>query len=349
MITLKFFNFFLLHLQKVVGIKKIVGYPYYIIIDPSSICQLKCPFCDGRLRPQVMMKLEDFKNIIDSIGKTCINLELYNWGEPFLNKNIVEMVNYASLKYNIYTRISSNLNIYDDEFYRKLVLSRLNSLTISLDGSSQETYEKYRVKGSFDRIINNIRLIVSYKRKYGKTEPKLVWQFLVFRHNEHEIETAKQMAKELSVNEIIFQRPNIPDDQMNWDSTIKKFSNVSTKNIHEKSNLHRRKKCNWPFSSVAINANGSVSPCCSVAKEKDDFGNVFDSEFSQIWNNDNYIIAREIVYRNRLNDENQNICAKCELKGLINFAPSFLQALYYSIRPLRLLWMKLNKFKIRNF
>jgi radical SAM protein with 4Fe4S-binding SPASM domain len=349
-IILKFKNYFLLNLQKILGIKNIIANPYYIVIDPSNICQLQCPFCDGRLRPQVIMKLDKFKNIIDSLGKTCINLELYNWGEPFLNKDIIEMINYASQKYSIYTRISSNLNIRNEKFYKALVLSRLNSLTISLDGASQETYEKYRVNGSFDKVIDNIQLIVKYKKHYRKLEPKLVWQFLVFRHNEHEIEKAKQMAKELKVNEIIFQRPNIPIEHTNWDSNIKKFSNFSRDKINEEGiELLPKNKCNWPFSSVAINANGSVSPCCAVAKEEDDFGNIFASSFSEIWNNNKFTLAREIVLQNKLNKGIQNICARCEMKGLINFAPNFLQVLYYSIRPLRMAWMRLNKFKIRNY
>jgi len=298
------------------------------------------------------MKFQDFKKIIDTIGKTCINLELYNWGEPFLNKDIIRMINYASQTYSVYTRISSNLNVLNDEFYRDLVLSELNSLTISLDGASQETYTNYRVNGSFDRVINNIKLIVQYKKHYGKTEPKLVWQFLVFRHNEHEIEKAKRMAKELSVNEIMFVKPHIPNEHKNWDSSIERFSNFSSRGIGDKNNMSGKKnnsKCNWPYSSIAFNANLSVSPCCAVAKEEDDFGHFNDGRFSDVWNTNKFKFAREYVSRNITIKDSDNVCARCEMKGSINFAPNFFQMLYYSIPQLRMLYMKLNRFKISTF
>lgn len=345
MIISKLTNYFLLNIQRALGIRNITGYPYYSIIDPSNICQLKCTFCDGRARPQAMMKFQDFKKIIDTIGKTCINLELYNWGEPFLNKDIIRMINYASQTYSVYTRISSNLNVLNDEFYRDLVLSELNSLTISLDGASPETYSNYRVNGSFDRVINNIKLIVNYKKHYDKTEPKLVWQFLVFRHNEHEIEKAKRMAKELSVNEIMFVKPHIPNEHKNWDSSIKEFSNFSNSSNYKK----RKKKCNWPYTSIAINSNMSISPCCGVAKEEDDFGNICNSSFSEIWNNDNFKSARKYVSQDIIKKESGNVCARCEMKGSINFAPGFFQVLYYLIPPLRMAYMNLNKFKVSSF
>ncbi len=298
------------------------------------------------------MTFRDFKRIIDTIGKTCINLELYNWGEPFLNRDIIRMINYAGQKYNIYTRISSNLNLSNEGFYKELVLSGLNSLTISLDGASQDTYGKYRVNGSFDRVIDNIRLIVNLKKQFGRIEPKLVWQFLVFRHNEHEIEKAKIMAKELSVNEIVFVRPHIPQEHKDWDSSIAGFSNFSGGDTCEKDNASdrgNRKRCNWPYSSIAINANLSVSPCCAVAKEDDDFGHFSDGRFSVIWNTEKFKSARKYVSGNMTIKDSGNVCARCEIKGSINFAPNFLQVLYYSIPRLRSLYMKLNGFKVSTF
>jgi len=351
MLTLKFANYLLLNIQRLLGHKKLFGYPYYLVIDPSSVCQLRCPFCDGKLRPQVKMSLSDFKMVIDAIGKTCINLELYNWGEPFLNREIIDMINYASKKYRVYTRISSNLNLVNKDFYRALVLSRLNALTVSLDGASQETYGKYRANGSFDRVISNVKLLAHYKKYYKKLEPKLIWQFLVFRHNEHEIEKAKKMAKALSFNEIVFMKPHIPREHMDWDSTIRKFSNYSREHIGQYNLLPKttNSKCTWPYSSVAVNANGSVSPCCAVAREQDDFANMSQDSFPEIWNCDNFIEAREYVFQNEIQEGSSNICARCQMKGTINFAPNLLQLLYYTISPLRSAWMKTKKFKITNY
>ena len=155
MLIHKLSNYALVNVQRLLRLKRVYGLPYHVVLDPTNVCQLKCPFCGTGERRPSMLKFDGFKKIIDEIGKTCINLELYNWGEPFLNKDVLEMVSYASNKYGTYVRISSNLNVRNDELNRDLVLSGLNTLTISLDGASQETYEKYRVAGSFDKVIEN--------------------------------------------------------------------------------------------------------------------------------------------------------------------------------------------------
>jgi radical SAM protein with 4Fe4S-binding SPASM domain len=344
----KIANYLLVNSQRIIGRKHVLGYPYYVVIDPCNVCQLECPFCDGRERAPAMMKFHEFKRIIDAMGRSCINLELYNWGEPFLNKDTIDMINYAGQKYHTYIRISSNLNLSDDPFFEELVQSRLNSLTISLDGASPETYETYRVKGSFDKVIRNIKLIVQYKKQYAKMEPKLVWQFLVFRHNEHEIEKARQLARELSVDDIVFAKPHIPQEFMNWDSTQPEFSNRRTTEGGSSRKLAGRKKdCNWPYTSVAINANGSVSPCCAVAREEDDFGDIFNHGLSATWNNDKFKRARRYAAQTSKEECSDGlICARCDLKGSINFAPNIFQVFYYTFPSLRRLVMKANNYKL---
>jgi radical SAM protein with 4Fe4S-binding SPASM domain len=348
----KIANYLLVNGQRIIGRKHLLGYPYYVVIDPCNVCQLECPFCDGRERSPGMMKFSEFKRIIDSMGRSCINLELYNWGEPFLNKDTIDMINYAGQRYHTYTRISSNLNLSNDQFYEELVRSSLNSLTISLDGASPETYETYRVKGSFEKVIHNIKLIVRYKKQYAKKEPRLVWQFLVFRHNEHEIEKAKRMARELSVDDIVFAKPHIPPEFMSWDSSRPEFSNHLDPEAHGSQDrpATKKKDCNWPYSSIAINANGSVSPCCAVAKEQDDFGNIFDYDFRATWNNDKFKRARRYAAHNLKGEVTDGlICARCDFKGSINFAPNIFQVFYYTFPAFRRLVMKVNRYKIRKF
>ncbi|MCA8975869.1 MAG: radical SAM protein [Planctomycetes bacterium] len=221
----KLSNYALVNAERVLGRQRVFGRPYYVVLDPTSACQLDCPFCGREQRPNTRMDFATFKGILDSIGSTCVNLELYNWGEPFLNTDILEMIRYATRRYRIHTRISSNLNVKNDALYRDLVSSGLNSLTCSIDGASQETYERYRVKGSFQTVLDNVRLMRARRDELGAVEPKLVWQFLVFRHNEHEMDLATRMAREIGVDEIVFRRPHTPDEYRSWDSSLPRFSN----------------------------------------------------------------------------------------------------------------------------
>jgi MoaA/NifB/PqqE/SkfB family radical SAM enzyme len=341
MIVAKFINYAMVNAQRMLRRGRVWGLPYYVVLDPSNVCQLQCVFCDGTKRPRVLMDFETFKRIVDQVGRTCINLELYNWGEPSLNKQLINMINYASERYGVYTRISSNLNLVNDDFYRDLVQSRLNALTISLDGASEASYRRYREGGSFESVLRNVKLLAGYKKMYHKAEPKLVWQFLVFRHNEDEIERAQAMARELGVNEIVFRKPHVPDDAREWDSSIGSFSNF-TGGQHGTG-----VKCHWPYAGTAINANGSVSPCCGVAREGDDFGSVRDGCFTDVWNGGKFREARKYVSDAGTIESADNICGRCMMKGSINFDPSLLEAVYYQCAPLRALLLKMRGLKVR--
>ena len=81
----------------------------------------------------------------------------------------------------------ANLNFVSEEALEALVKYPLRSITCSIDGASPETYEKYRVRGNFDKVIANIRRINEYKRQYKSGFAMLNWQFIIFGHNEHEI------------------------------------------------------------------------------------------------------------------------------------------------------------------
>ena len=123
------------------------GFPPVVMIEPTNICNLKCPLCpsgNGTLkRARGYMDLETFKKIIDEIKDKSFMVVLWNQGESFLNKDFLEMIRYASQN-KLFTLVSTNANIdFDAE---QIVKTGLDSMIVSLDGATQETYNKYRVK-----------------------------------------------------------------------------------------------------------------------------------------------------------------------------------------------------------
>ena len=152
----KLSNFFVIGIQhQFLKNSKIVGYPTRLVIDPINLCNLKCPLCptgQGKTgQPKGRMKLSDFKKIIDELGDYLYEIDLFNWGEPFLNNKIYEIINYAHQK-RIQVNISSNLSSFDKKNAKKLVESGLDNLIVSLDGASQESLTKYRCGGDFEKI-----------------------------------------------------------------------------------------------------------------------------------------------------------------------------------------------------
>jgi radical SAM protein with 4Fe4S-binding SPASM domain len=238
---------------------------------------------------------------------------LFNWGEPLLNPHITDIIK-AIKKHNIHSILSSNLNIdFTKQTAYNFITSGLDYLICSIDGTSQETYEKYRKKGNFQKAFNNMELLIKTKKELNLKKPIIEWQYLVFRHNENEIEQAQKMAKEIGVDKINFAKPWCPKD---WVSTIDKYSNYNIKNDTKEYKQYNN-YCNWLWNGIVINANGSVSPCCSVENESEDFGNIFTTPFYKLWNNKNYREARKYnITRKKTNFINR--CITCEHIGTAN-------------------------------
>lgn len=127
-------------------------------------------------------------------------IELSNYGEIFLNPDLLEILAYAHAKgIQLSAHNGANLNHVKPEVIEGLVKYKLHSMTCSIDGASQATYEQYRVRGNFERVLETIRKINHFKALYQSLYPILDWQFVVFGHNQHEIPVARQMAADLGM------------------------------------------------------------------------------------------------------------------------------------------------------
>lgn len=126
------------------------GLPVSISFEPTTSCNLRCPECPSGLRqfsrPTGMLKKDFFTETIDDLHKHLLYLIFYFQGEPYLNTDFLDMVKYASEK-GIYTATSTNAHYLTDEAARKTIESGLDRLIISIDGTTQEVYQQYRVGG----------------------------------------------------------------------------------------------------------------------------------------------------------------------------------------------------------
>jgi len=314
---LKTINSKIVNWQMKKGHTFLFGKPYFMVLDTTSFCNLECVWCPTgqhrKSRTTCVMPKNKALNIINQFGKYLKYILLFNWGEPLLNPFITEIIKEIK-KYDIGCSLSTNLNVdLDEKSVTALLSSGLDHLICSIDGITQKTYEMYRRKGNFNKAFNNLNLFIQTKKKLALIKPIIEWQFLVFKHNEHEIEQAEKMAKEIGVDKINFAKPWCPQD---WVSTIDKYSNYNLKN-NKKEYKPTDKYCNWLWNALVINANGSVSPCCSVENESEDFGNIFQTPFRKLWNNQNFRQARKFnITRKKTNFSNR--CTICEHIGTVN-------------------------------
>ena len=291
------------------------GYPVAVSFEPTTSCNLRCPECPSGLRsftrPTGMLKKDFFTETIDDIHNKILYLIFYFQGEPYLNPSFLDMVKYASDK-GIYTATSTNAHYLTDEAARKTVESGLDRLIISIDGTTQDVYEQYRVGGNLEKVLQGAKNIVKWKKELKSKTPFVFFQFLVVKPNEHQIESIKKLAKETGVDEVRFKTAQVYDfhnDPNQLIPTINKYSRYN-KNA-DGSYTPKNKLANhcWKlWHSNVITWDGLVVPCCFDKDAEHRLGNLKNESFKTIWNNSNYRQFRAELMKGR---KNIDICANC--------------------------------------
>ena len=287
------------------------SHPFNIVIEPTNVCNLQCPLCstgvDAKTRKKGVLDLENFKNLINQIKETCLQLALQNWGEPTLVKELPEMIKYASDN-GIYTRLSTNFSIkYKDGYIEELMTSGLGILVIDLDGTTQEIYEKYRKNGNLETVLRNTRQVVKIKQEKKLKFPIIQTRMLVMKQNENQIEDFRELSKQLKVDEM-----ELDNIQLNPNTAAKEWLPKNKKFVYE-TYLKQKKPspCHWPWSGLTINWDGGVSPCCIVDDQNSDFGNVFEEGMMGLWNNEFYVSSRSEFSQTK-NMTKLTICNICK-------------------------------------
>lgn len=290
------------------------GLPISLSIEPTTSCNLRCPECPSGLRsftrPTGMLKDTLFKKVISELQDTLMYLLFYFQGEPYLHPQFLDLVEYAS-KRNIYTATSTNAHYLNDKNARRTVESGLDRLIVSIDGTSQETYQLYRVGGKLDRVIEGTRNIIAWKKKLRSKTPHVVFQFLVVRPNEHQIGQVHEMARDLGVDEVGLKTAQIYDFENGNDliPTLEKYSRYK-KNSSGKYSIKSKllDHCWKMWHSSVITWDGRVIPCCFDKDAHYTLGNLSENSFKSLWYGKSYHSFRESLLRSRSEIE---MCKNC--------------------------------------
>jgi radical SAM protein with 4Fe4S-binding SPASM domain len=291
------------------------GYPVSISFEPTTSCNLRCPECPSGLRaftrPTGMLKKDFFSETIDQLSKDLTYLVFYFQGEPYLNPDFLDMVQYAASK-KIYTATSTNAHYLTDQNARRTVESGLDRLIISIDGTTQETYQQYRVGGRLDKVLEGAANIVKWKKELKSKTPFIIFQFLVVRHNEHQIEEVQRLASEIGVDQVRLKTAQVYDyenDPNHLIPTNPKYSRYRKdkdgRNVFKGNNQNH---CWRLWHDPVITWDGSVVPCCFDKDAQHKLGNLQQQSFKELWHNKDYQTFRSQVLQSR---KNIDICANC--------------------------------------
>lgn len=291
------------------------GMPLSISFEPTTSCNLRCPECPSGLRQftraKGMLDTHFFESTINEIHKELLYLIFYFQGEPYLNKNFLDMVAYAHSK-GIYTATSTNAHYLTDEVAKKTVESGLDRLIISIDGTTQEVYQQYRRGGRLDRVIKGAENIVKWKKELKSKTPFVFFQFLVVRPNEHQIEEVKELGKKVGVDEVRFKTAQVYDYENDPNHLIpenKKYSRYNKDNSGTATPKNKMANHCWKlWHANVITWDGKVVPCCFDKDAANQLGDLTQDSMEGIWQNGNYKEFRKKLMESR---KNIDICANC--------------------------------------
>lgn len=290
--------------------------PLSISIEISANCNLKCPECNVSLHNNGgrsgNIDMTSIRKIINATGDKIFYVNLFFQGEPLLNKNIFEIIKKFKEK-KVIVGTSTNAHFLDENTAKALVKSGLDRIVISLDGADSDTYSAYRVGGDFELVIRNLRNLMKIKRELNSDTPIVELQFIVFKHNEHQIESIKKLAKDLGTDKVTIKSAQI-DDFVNGNAlmtSLKKYSRYREDRNGKYYNVNTKKKnCFRLISGSVFTVDGEILPCCYDKNADYSFGNINDDNFNEIFNGG----KRNGLIKAVLKDKSKiHICSNCNM------------------------------------
>jgi hypothetical protein len=273
------------------GRERAPKWPEIVQIESTNICNAKCVFCprDEMHRRQGVMDVDLFRKIVDECATLGItHVRVHNYGEPFLDRQLVEKVRYAKSKGIAEVGMISNGSLLTEEIARGMIDAGLDAINISVDASGKETFERTRVNLNYDEVIANVETLVQLRKEAGRRHPKLILSFV--RQNNSADEQAfiahwGTIADKVHVT-----------DLHNWAGTLHQTSDV-------------KYPCYRPWLTFTVLWDGRVSLCCADFDGRHILGDLRTSTIAEVWNGPTYRDVR----RQHLDSGGPEICRSCDL------------------------------------
>lgn len=302
------------HLSRFLKKPIVNALPFSLSIEPTTSCNLRCPECPSGLRsftrPTGMLQPGFFNDFILQIKKHVHSLTFYFQGEPYLNPDFLKMVKQANTA-GLYTITSTNAHYLNEKTARETVESGLDKLIISIDGSNENSYTKYRVGGQFEKVLEGTKAILEQRRILKSSYPRVVWQFIVFKHNEGEIEDVKKLGRSIGVDAVQIKTAQVyhfehADDLIPTNTKYARYKKSHSGKWEIKNPLLNQ--CWRMWQGCVITWDGSLVPCCFDKDAKYKIGNLKNQSFASVWHSEDYMKFRQAILKGR---SQIDICTNC--------------------------------------
>ncbi len=328
------------------GQVQVQSYPYYMLVEPSDFCQLRCTTCPTGLENEARrhqgttyisrekrekLSLSLLDAFLEEVGEYLFMIVFYNYGEPFLNQDLPEIIRRAKA-YDIITDIHSNLSLpLSDERLEAVLVAGADSICASIDGFTQETYQKHRVGGDISLAKHNLERLVKIRDQLGLTTD-IVYNFLVFSFNEHEIPHAQRYCADLGIrlnprDAFIHdptwlpsyrkhEQPIVLDEALQLPPGFGHWENGQSQAWSPLPNLPLQpQRCAWQYGYSIMSSGGKLATCCAVPHDKNDLGTFIPgiTSFNEAWNSDQRLSSRAAFSQqlSSLPHPVETVCTQC--------------------------------------
>lgn len=273
--------------------------PVTYILGITNACNLRCPLCITGLRknekPSGFMAFDLFREIIDKVKEYACTVQLYKWGESLLHKHFIEMLKYCN-RYDLNTEVSSNFSLKNiEDKLEAMVKYRLKHLIVSFDGVTAEDYQRYRVGGDFQLVCDNILKLRDIKRHYRSSFPKVSLQFLRNRFTRNQVEILHAQHKQLGADRYYVCDMTVPFKDHDLETAQQWFSEDEIRRrryLDIDLSMHGR-VCYFLYTTMIIEQDGSIPPCCFSTKLEDDYGKWESHKtIGAMYNSERFVQAR---------------------------------------------------------
>ena len=297
------------------GSVRIFHRPLFVSVEPSAVCQLRCPECPVGRHNNGMTKSRDYEKMMShavweqvlvETAQWACTMQFYFQGEPLLNKDLPRMVAEAH-EAGLYTIVSTNAQALTPETAEALVRAGLSRIIVSMDGLTPGAYNAYRVGGDLERCKAALRYLrEANKRLHGRTTIEL--QCLRLRTNEHEWGSFRHEYKRLGADRLVFKTAQLYDytDGHPLMPTREKYSRyVKGADGHYRRKPLRR-GCMRVWSGVVVTADGDVLPCCYDKMRAHAYGNILNARMKDLFSGE-----KAAAFRKAALHEQPEICKEC--------------------------------------
>ncbi len=261
----------------------------YVVIESTSRCNLKCEMCPRNSFKQSPGDMD--LNLYKKLSKYFypgIAVNLAGWGEPLLHPRLAEMVKIAKEKGGK-VGFTTNATLLDKETSEELIKDGLDFIDFSLDGGTQDVYERIRRGADFYNVINNIKKFTDIKNSMNLKLPDTSITFVMMKKNIHELPLMVRLTKDLKIDVLVAKNFNVLTNKEDIEQVafsheqynepennfIKIRNNIISDTVSLANDLNvrfmiyplqadRSKKCQLASTAIFISHTGEVAVCCAT-------------------------------------------------------------------------------------